>query len=240
MANLSETWLTEGLIDVEYKKYLLLSFLQNTEAKFKSRKLYPSLSNLVFHYNNLLKLRQNKELIRDHFPKEINQADFENLKLYYKTLVEDDELMKVLEEIIEFSIPKLKQGVEQGATIYEEIASQMRIEPIGITPINTEEGYLLINQQNKPEINIFLYRISVFEHSTERYRSLRTDFLGVVHKSITNTFEQIKSDLIKQYKNLPNPATFLAYFEVGVQPIPVNETMLPVTKRQLMQHLSAT
>ncbi len=240
MANLSETWLTEGLIDIEYKKYLLLSFLQKTEAKFNSKELYPSLSNLVFHYNNLLELRQNKKLFRDHLPKEINKVDFENLILYYKTLVDDDELMKVLEEIIDFSIPRLKEGVEHGVTVYEEIASQMRIEPVGITPINTEEGYLLINQQSKPEINIFLYRVSVFEHSEEKYRSLRTNFIGVVHKSITNTFEQIKFDLIKQYRNLPNPATFLACFDVGIQSIPFNETMLPVSKRKLMQLLSTT
>jgi hypothetical protein len=51
MKKLEEDWLTKGLIDFEYKKYILLDYLQHIKEQFKERRLYPFLSDLVFHYN---------------------------------------------------------------------------------------------------------------------------------------------------------------------------------------------
>jgi hypothetical protein len=54
-------------------------------------------------------------------------------------------------------------------------------------------------------------------------------------KSIVNSFEQIKLNLIKQWKDLPNPATYLF---LGDYPMPFHETLLPVSKRLLMRIVS--
>ncbi len=40
MSTLPKNWLTEGLIDFEYKKYILLSYTQQVKGSFKERKLY--------------------------------------------------------------------------------------------------------------------------------------------------------------------------------------------------------
>ena len=53
MENLKDNWLTEGLIDFEYKKYQLLGYLQKVKDSFNRVELYPFLSDLVFHYRNL-------------------------------------------------------------------------------------------------------------------------------------------------------------------------------------------
>ena len=106
MKKLSNDWLTDGLIDFEYKKYILLAYLMEVRKNFDSTKLYPFLSDLVFHYRNLLKLKENKQLFYDSFPKRLSKADFEKLKLVYQDIVSDDDVMKEMEEIIFVCVAK--------------------------------------------------------------------------------------------------------------------------------------
>ncbi|MDB5281955.1 MAG: hypothetical protein JWO06_1030, partial [Bacteroidota bacterium] len=60
METLDKNWLTDGLIDFEYKKYLLLSYLQQAGKNFDERKLYPKLSELVEHYKSLQLFKEKK------------------------------------------------------------------------------------------------------------------------------------------------------------------------------------
>ena len=46
MATLDKNWLTDGWMDFEYKKYVLLAYLQETAQQFDQKKLYPRLSEL--------------------------------------------------------------------------------------------------------------------------------------------------------------------------------------------------
>jgi hypothetical protein len=99
MKGLDNNWLTSGLIDFEYKKYALLAYLQEVEAHFKQVKLYPSLSDMIAHYQNLVQVRDQKQQIAEHFPKEISRKGLENWQLVYNNLVTDDELMAELESM---------------------------------------------------------------------------------------------------------------------------------------------
>ena len=74
MKQLSETWFAEGYIDFELKKYTLLTYLQQINKYFNENKLYPQLSDLIFHYNNLVAFRENKKYLQEHFPKKINRC----------------------------------------------------------------------------------------------------------------------------------------------------------------------
>jgi hypothetical protein len=69
MEKLKENWLTEGLVDFEYKRYILLSYLKHVRESFSKTELYPFLSDLVAHYSNLKTLRENKSLMSESFPK---------------------------------------------------------------------------------------------------------------------------------------------------------------------------
>src|SRR5688500_4378817 len=101
MERLSKDWLTQGLIDFEYKKYLLLGYLQTVNKSFSKVELYPFLADLVFHYRNLMAVKENKALIRESFPKEISLEEFKKLELSYRQMVEDDSIMSELESIID-------------------------------------------------------------------------------------------------------------------------------------------
>jgi hypothetical protein len=235
MEKLSKDWLTQGLIDFEYKKYLLLAYLQTAKKSFGKVELYPFLSDLVFHYRNLVAVKENKALIRDSFPKEISLEEFKKLELGYRALVEDDAVMNQLESIIEFAIPQIKDSLQEGTVIYEYVESQCEISSIGVTPLYAKEGYLFVTQPPEKETRVYRYQVSIFEDSKEQLRSLNTEFIECVSKNPANTYECIKLQLIRKYKDLPNPAAFLVLSRMK---FPLMETLMPVAKRLFVKHIS--
>jgi hypothetical protein len=234
MKELNKNWLVEGLIDFEYKKYVLLSYFQYVKNNFDERKLYPCLSDLIFHYSNLLQLKEHKKLLYENFPKSLTKADFEKLELIYEDVVNDDKVMKEIEDIISFSIPKFKACLSDGKEIYDEIEDKISISPVGISPLYPDEGYVFMYVPNQSETKIFEYQITLFENPTEKYRGVHMQFLESVSKGIGNTYENFKIDLIRKYKKLPNPATYLIESKIIC---PFEETFLPIAKRLLVKHI---
>jgi hypothetical protein len=236
MKTLDKNWITSGLIDFEYKKYILMAYLQEVRSYFDQTKLYPFLSDLIFHYQNLKTLKDNKQLIYDQFPKIMSKADFEQLTFSYEQIVKDDDLMCFLEEIISYSLPQIQKRVEEGKEIYEIVEDSMSISPIGLSPLLPDIGYFFIYTAGTNTTQVYQYQVTIFENTTERFRGIHTTYLESVTYTITNTFENIKLDLIRRNKNLPNPATYLIECRSGY---PLDETLLPVAKRLLVKYLAA-
>jgi len=235
MEKLSKDWLTQGLIDFEYKKYLLMAYLQTVRSSFGKVELYPFLADLVFQYRNLQALKENKALIRDSFPKELSLEEFKKLELRYREMIEDDAVMSELESIINFALPQIKDSLQEGSIIYEYVESQCEISPIGVTPLYAKEGYLFVTQPPEKETNIYRYQMSIFEGSQEQLRSLNTEFIERAEKNTLNSYERLKLDLIKKFKDLPNPA---AYLILARMKFPFTETLMPVAKRLFVKHIS--
>lgn len=235
MEKLAKDWLTQGLIDFEYKKYVLMAYLQTVKNSFGKVELYPFLADLVFHYRNLQALKENKALIRESFPKELSLEEFKKLEITYREMIEDDSVMGELESIINFSLPQIKDSLQEGSIIYEYVESQCEISPIGVTPLYAKEGYLFVTQPPEKETNIYRYQMSIFEGSQEQLRSLNTEFIERVEKNPLNTYERLKLDLIRKFKDLPNPA---AYLILARMKFPFAETLMPVAKRLFVKHIS--
>ena len=119
MKQLSETWFAEGRIDFELKKYTLLAYLQEVDKYFNENKLYPQLSDVIFHFNNIVAFRENKKYLQEDLPKKLTGIQMEKLQLLYEQLIEDDELMQELEDIIHYSADKIKSTIHSGTEIYE-------------------------------------------------------------------------------------------------------------------------
>lgn len=232
MKNLSENWITEGWIDFEYKKYLLLAYLNHVDSQFKEVKLYPPLADLIHHYSKLKSFEENKEGIKASFPKLLQGPSWGEMKLNYKPLFIDDELMKQLEEIISFSLPQLKSYIEDGKNIYDFLEKEMLIEPVGISPLYQKEGYALLSFDNSKDIFVYRYKVNLFQNSLDTFKGIMMQLIKSVRRSIVNSFEQIKMDLIKTYKELPNPATYSIQCQ---HKIPLEESFLPISKRILLK-----
>ncbi|MCU0431201.1 MAG: hypothetical protein MUF42_14655 [Cytophagaceae bacterium] len=235
MKDLGRNWLTEGLIDFEYKKYILLAYLQGVRNEFQERKLYPVFAELLTHYRHLVELKQNKSLLRERFPKELSGGDFEKLEMFYKELVDDDKVMSELEEIMEYSIPKLEEQLNEGKDIYEEVENGMSITPVGLYSLNASTGFMMLYVDGKKETKVYEYEITIFENAEEKFRGVHTQYLESIPRNQFTTYESIKVELSRKYPRFSNPATYLIDSKVAY---PLEEALLPIAKRMLVRFLS--
>ena len=235
MKRLSETWFAEGYIDFELKKYTLLAYLQQINQYFNENKLYPQLADLIFHYNNIVAFRENKKYLQEHFPKKLTGIQIEKLQLLYEQMIDDDELMQQLEEIINYSAGEMKSTISSGAQIYEFVEEKLMIMPVGLVPLDIQEGYFFLSAGNTKTTRVYHYRLSIFEKHDERFRSIKTAYVDALQRSMVNTYENIKYELIKNRSALPNPAVYSIETELS---FPVEETLLPIAKRSLVKYIS--
>ncbi len=235
MKTLSETWFAEGYIDFELKKYTLLAYLQEVGKYFNENKLYPQLADVIFHYNNIVSFRENKKFLQEHFPKQLTEINIKKLQLVYERMIEDDELMKELEEIIQFSANKIKGTIQNGAEIYEFVETKLIIAPVGLVPLDTNEGYLMLRDVKCNATTVYHYRLSIFEKHDEKYRGIHTHYIHQWQRTMSNSPESIKAELIRNRKELPNPAVYHIDTDLAY---PLEETLLPIAKRSFVKFIS--
>ena len=236
MKTLSETWFADGYIDFELKKYTLLAYLQEVNRCFDANKLYPQLADIIFHYNNLVAFRENKKYLQEQFPKKLTGVQMEKLQLLYEQIIEDDEMMQELEDIIGYSATKMQKAISNGTEIYEFVENKLTIFPVGLIPLDIHEGYFFLSEGRHRSTRVYQYRLSIFEKHDEKYRAIRTEFVHQWERNIVNTYENIKAELLRNKKDLPNPAVYSIETELA---FPVDETLLPVAKRSLVRYISS-
>jgi len=235
MEKLKDNWLTDGLVDFEYKRYIILAYLNHVKASFGRVELYPFLSDLVAHYTNLKTLKDNKSLISDAFPKELSQESLMKLEMSYKNLIEDDALMRELESIISFAIPEFKSSLDEGAQVYEYVESNCEISPVGLTSLYANEGYLFISQPPQRDTDVYRYQITIFDQSNEASRGLHMQYVRTTSRSLSNSYENIKLQLMREFSELPNPSVYLILSKLR---FPYSQTLVPVAKRLLIKQIS--
>ncbi len=234
MKSLSETWFADGYIDFELKKYTLLAYLQEVNKYFDEHKLYPQLADVIFHYNNLVAFRQNKKFLQEQFPKKLTGIQMQKLQLLYEQMMEDDDVMQQLEEIIFYAAREMKNTITNGTELYEMIEDKLKISPVGIIPLEQNEGYFFLSS-TLSLTRVYQYHLSIYEKHDEKFRSIRTEFIDTWYRSFARTFEHIKTELVRNRSNLPNPAVYA--IEANII-LPVEETLLPIAKRSLVRYIS--
>ena len=235
MGNLSQNWITENHIDFEYKKYILLAYLNEVNTSFESNKLYPYFSQVIEHYKSALVVKENKKLINDFFPTKLSRIDPQNLNLEYKKIITDDKIMEEIDQIVNYSIGKFEFFLKEGKKIYDFIEEHLFLSPVGIVPLNCNFGYFFLRNGSSKETRIYEYQITFFESADEKYRGIHSSLVDTCILKLSNTYESIKANLIKTKKHLPNPATYVIHTDLD---LPVDETLLPIAKRSLVKYLS--
>jgi len=236
MRSLSLNWFIEGSIDFEYKKYVLLDYLQSINQRFHRRHLYPNLADLVYHYNNLLHFKQNKTTLQQNFPNRLTKADMEGVKLTYEKIVQDDYTMHEIEQIITYALCKMDPALKTGRKIYDFVESCLDIDPVGVMPLQPYEGYFTLRNGADKTNLVYEFQVTLFESQNDKYRGIHINQVDTFEHSFINTPESIKQQLIKKHKHLPNPAMYHVQSEIT---FPLEETLLPVAKRSLVKYISA-
>jgi hypothetical protein len=232
MINLEDNWFADGVIDFEYKKYMLLAYLQMVDKYFLSNRLYPYLGELVQHYNNLNNFIQNKNAAAKAFPKNITKLDLENFVVKYEQSIKDDRLMDEVMKILDFSIPAIKKHLEEGREIYEWIENQIYLHQLGIVPLQVQYGYLLIRNGNEPESRVYSYNLTIFQSADENYRGISTRYVTSI---TSNSWHNVQANIMNQEKLIVPPPVYAIESELY---FPLSETLLPIAKRVLVRHLA--
>ena len=228
-------WFIEGSIDFEYKKYILLDYLQEINRHFDKSRLYPNLTDLIFHYNNLLYFKKNKTMLQQAFPQRLTVADIEAVKLTYQKIVDDDNSMREIELIISYALQKMDPAIQTGKEIYDFVESRLNIDPIGIVPLIPYHGYFSLRNGKEKTHGIYEYEITLFENKDDKYRGINIHFVETYEESITKTPEFVKLDLIRRNRHMPNPAVYYVQSDIN---FPLEQTLLPVAKRSLVKYIS--
>jgi hypothetical protein len=176
-------------------------------------------------------------MIYEQFPGTISKTDFEKLQVSYKKIVEDNDIMKEISDIIEFAMGQFKSLLEEGKDIYEFVEENIELVPIGVSPLYDREGYLLVEELKNTELEVYRYQVTIFESADEKYQGVHTRLIDTFEKSMSTTYEYVKLMLVKRYKDLPNPATYLLTAKFT---FPHQATLLPVAKRLLVKYINST
>lgn len=229
---LSKNWFFEDAIDFELKKYTLLSYLQYVDVFYNEKKLYSCFADVQSHYNNLIYLRNQKRNLQQNFHSELTGIDVEKLELTYDQV--DDKKLGELYEIMDYAIAQFEAPIRTGNEMFKEVAYRLKIEPVGIVPVRKDEGYLLVSDNAQPGIWVYTYRNFVIQEINNR---ISTQFLTIFDKTVENTYENIKLQLIRNNPTIPNPAVYSLRFNTAV--FPFEETLIPIGKRKVLEQLKS-
>ncbi|GHB77131.1 hypothetical protein [Persicitalea jodogahamensis] len=233
MTKLSSQWLTDGILDFEYKKYVLLAYLQHVREEFNKHVLFPHLVQVREHYDSSVTLKESQISMRAQFPKDLTGVDPAQLRWIYQNTHQDGAHLEEIGDILEFAIPQFSQLMQEGQSRYDEVKASLKIMPIGIVPLRTEEGYLFVYRQSSREATIYRYQVTLFD--ARRERIIQTQRIDSMRKNLSTTFENMKVELTRRYTQLPNPATYMVE---SPREYPVNETLLPAAKHLMAKYLS--
>lgn len=232
---LSVNWFLEDNLDFEYKKYIILAYIQKIEKEFGSVKLYPGLSELIKHYKISDNVLNNFRIQQSDFPKQLDQI--ENGVFKYKELFKENQSISELKEILEYSIDQFSKWIQEGKNIYDFLEEKIVFESLGILSNNKTQGYIFLRSSNEKICYVYNYKLSPIQISNNTYESLNTNFIDQFVISFSNTYESKKRELLFSNSHISNPSTYV--FESSIK-IPIEESFLPIAKRMLYKKIGDT
>ena len=233
---LKEYWYSDGWIDYEYKKYTLLAYLQQADVFFKQSKIYPVLSELIKHYNHLNHYKSKKDKLENKLNKEIESIDLKKMKIIFKQQHFSDKFIHEIMKIVDFAQAEIKKSIEHGEEIYQHINSKMIFDTVGLIPFYNKEGYLLISRDNDNDLKIYRYQYSYIQQENDLYHNLKTNEVQLKFNILSNSLSNVKLDLIKRFKDLPNPATYSLHSHLKIS---YKHSILPIAKRWLIKEIAS-
>lgn len=232
MKKLQSDWFMQNWIDAEYQKYVVMAYLQAVRQNFTDDKLCPDLPDLRSHYADGIRFSRGKGSLNAAFPKRVSGVSGPPPRIEYKSEVTDPAFMTEMDAIMEFALPRFQEMLTEGQQRWEDIAGSLTLAPVGLMPLRPEEGYLLVYVTNQTEAQIYQFSLTLYSDQEPGGRMVQLRYVEAVRTSLVNTFENIKLDLIRRHRQLPNPATFR--LETS-RTYPVQETLLPIARQLLAQ-----
>jgi hypothetical protein len=222
--------------DYEKRQYIILAELKKISEQFQYYKIYPHLSRLVELRNTLKDVIARLSDLRNKFPRRVSKIDWVNQTIEHEVVFVDGTDLNAVENLINWALPEIERVIHEGVTIHEYVENELTVEHVGILPNYRDEGYFFVPDNRHKKLKLFRFELSIFKSSEDEYRSLKTRFLKALQQGVVQLSPgSIKLELIREEKELPNPATYA--FDTSLD-FPFDQTILPVAKRKLMLAIS--
>ncbi len=223
--------------DPELSQYRVLAALKVYSEMLRKNKLYPSFGELAELKNSINNLQKQKVILDELTKSEVNALDFdENGPVFEED--EDSEIkLNAVFAFIEWAIPSINTLLDEGKAIFDFVDKNTHISELGILPLYNKEGYFLIDDSIRNEVNVFRFEMFLVGPDSDPLTTLKSKFLYKLYNDTDYRLapEVIKLSLIERYPDLPNPPLYRIKNDSG---FPFHETVLPVAKRKLMYMLA--
>jgi len=235
MQPLSLELFTRAVDDVERTQYQILARLKRARTAFEEQSVYPYLGRLVNLHGVLMTVLERTEAFRTPETGRITGIDWEAQSLSYEWPELEDTEMAVVEDLIRWALPRIRETIEEGRSVYDHVEDNMELEAVGIVPSYLQEGYLMVPERETDQLHVLRYHLSIIQEEGEKHRALRTVHCKTVEQGGVDVHpSDVKLALLEERRDLPNPAT---YFSNTALRVPYEATLLPVVKRRLIRHL---
>lgn len=225
---LNKDWFSSGTIDLEYKQYTLLNYIQGVKSLFLKNKLYPSMSNLKMLKIEMDNYQTYFKTLTDSFPKDIVGIDSNGI-IYQPRIKKELPELDTITQIVDYSLPIIKQTISEGKEIYSFFEDMLEIKTVGLESIDKSQGFLLVRINR--EVIVYSYNANLF---TLKRRDLKLTEVDKFMSSLSNNVGKIKKKLEKKYKTTA-PATYFVDVDID---IPLEETILPIIKRKFVSEIN--
>ena len=225
--------------DLEMNQYRILGGIREVCGNFDKKKIYPTLAALIELKYSIDRIKDERNNLNEKFSKQIKGFDINAQKIIYESAgdVNHNNNLEEIFNLIDWALPYIEDAIDEGIVLFDFVDDNITLEQIGILPMYKDEGYFMVTDNAAFELQVHRYESTLFSADNENYRSLKTEFVKSERQVIIKRSpESIKHELIKERKDLPNPATFL--FDSDLD-FPFAETIFPVVKRKLMSHIAA-
>lgn len=231
---LPKDWAYSPSFDLELKQYILLGYLQRVQVRFKERKLFPYLTDLSIQTDELLHLQRCKDaFVRDLQGPLIGFDPATGHAVHAKP--EDPEPLRTVDALIDLALPKLQRILAAGNDLRQAITRRLNLIPVGLVPLYTAEGWLLLRGGAEAHAYTYTIPMVVGEPGADDHRKVFTRYVATYPISLSSTYEGIKSGLIRRFPHMPNPATFVVESAVEAPRI---ETLMPLAKHLVLAHIT--
>ena len=187
---------------------------------------------------DLNQIKNERNNLKQNFPKQIKGFDTKKQKIIYETLenLNHNDNIEVIFALIDWALPYINETIEEGIVLFDFVENNLTLEQVGILPIYKDEGYFMITDNIALELQVHRYECTIFSSGNEKYRSLKTVFVkSKKQRIIKKSPVSIKHELMKERTDLPNPAIFLLDSDLE---FPFAETIMPVAKRKMITHIA--
>lgn len=231
MFRLASNWITEPLIDFEYKSYLLKAYLRDINKNFDQAKLFPYFNDLSNHLQLLQSYETDRIALYNSFRRDLKSINFQNLSMIYENSGEQDFALAQLNDIVEYSIKQLAECKSEGHELLEDIRKNISLFPIGLIPLNKNYGYLLFRRTGK--LRIYSFEFSPIRQLNQnlQQKEIRTHFIGDIPIGLLNSYENVKDKILKENNLFGHPAIYAIESNYDY---PQVETLMPIVKNFLI------